>query len=99
MVTFAGGWHSGFLRMARRARADIVPVLVDGRNSAFFYSVSMLAKPLSTLLLIREMFRHANNSVAVRIGHAVSPAQYQGAASDDERRGARFRPPIGCRSL
>ena len=86
-----GNWRSGFLRMARRARADIVPVLVDGRNSAFFYSVSMLAKPLSTLLLIREMFRHANNSVAVRIGHAVSPAQYQGAASDDERLAARFR--------
>lgn len=86
-----GTWRSGFVRMARRAGADIVPVFMDGRNSAFFYSVSMLAKPLSTLLLIREMFRHARNSVGVRIGHAITPAQYGAAEQDDARLAARFR--------
>jgi len=86
-----GAWRSGFVRMARRAGAEIVPVFMDGRNSAFFYAVSLLAKPLSTLLLIREMFRHARNSVAVRIGHPVGPAQYGAVDGNDAQLAARFR--------
>jgi len=89
-----GAWRNGFVRMARRASAEIVPVMMDGRNSAFFYSVSLLAKPLSTLLLIREMFRHARNSVSVRIGHAIAPTQYEGIDPDDSRLAARFRAQV-----
>lgn len=86
-----GAWRSGFLRMARRANADIVPVYVDGRNSAFFYAVSLLARPLSTLLLIREMFRQARNSVGIRIGRAIPPACQRGLDADDTRLAKRFR--------
>lgn len=89
-----GRWRSGFLRIARRARADILPVYIDGRNSAFFYSLSLLAKPLSTLLLIREMFRQAQNSVTVRIGHAITPAQYTAIPRDDKWISKRFRKQV-----
>ena len=72
-----GTWHSGFLRMAINSKAPILPVFVDGRNSALFYSVSMVAKPLSTLLLVREMFKQARNCVDIRIGDLISYDSYQ----------------------
>ncbi|WP_309137171.1 1-acyl-sn-glycerol-3-phosphate acyltransferase [Pseudidiomarina homiensis] len=50
-------WESGFLRIADKAQAPILPIHVDGRNSWSFYASSMMYKPLSTLLLVEEMFR------------------------------------------
>lgn len=72
-----GKWHSGFVRMAVNSKAPVLPVFVDGRNSALFYSVSIVAKPLSTLLLVREMFKQANNCVEIRIGELISYDSYQ----------------------
>ena len=71
-----GRWHNGFLTFAKRAKAPILPVYVDGRNSAFFYSVSLLAKPLSTLLLVHEMFKQVKRSVTMRIGPAIPYETY-----------------------
>ena len=72
-----GRWHTGFLRVAASARAPIVPVFIDGRNSTFFYALSFLARPLSTLWLVREMFKQAKRCVDVRIGQPVSFSSYQ----------------------
>lgn len=72
-----GKWRTGFLRIAEATQSPILPVLVDARNSVFFYSLSFVSKPLSTLWLIREMFKHARNSVAIRIGEPVMPADYR----------------------
>lgn len=52
-----GHWHSGFIRMANKARAPVVPIHISGRNSSLFYLSSLLYRPLSTLLLVREMFQ------------------------------------------
>lgn len=51
-----GRWSCGFVRMARRMRAPVLPVHIAAHNSPTFYGVSMLARPLSSLLLAREMF-------------------------------------------
>lgn len=72
-----GKWHSGFLRMAVNSKAPVLPVFVDGKNSVLFYSVSIVAKPLSTLLLVREMFKQARNCVEIRIGEQISYDSYQ----------------------
>ena len=72
-----GPWNNGFLRFANTAKAPILPVFVDGRNSIFFYSLSLLAKPVSTLWLVREMFKQAKNHVDISVGHMVYPEQYQ----------------------
>lgn len=71
-----GRWNSGFLRFAQATDSPILPVFVNGRNSVFFYALSMLAKPLSTLWLVREMFKQTNQHVDIRIGHQVHPEQY-----------------------
>ena len=72
-----GKWHSGFLRMAVNSKAPVLPAFVDGRNSALFYSISIVAKPLSTLLLVREMFKQTKNCVEIRIGELISYDNYQ----------------------
>jgi len=77
-----GQWNSSFVRLALRYRAPIVPVLVGGRNSRFFYGLSFLIKPLSTAWLIREMFKHRNARISARIG---SPISYPALAEKEKR--------------
>ena len=51
-----GRWNSGFLRFAERAKAPVLPVYLGGKNSALFYTLALIFKPLSTLMLVREMY-------------------------------------------
>lgn len=66
-----GKWHSGFLRFATQANAPILPVHIDGRNSVWFYSASMLYKPLATMLLVKEMFKQKQKTISMRIGEQI----------------------------
>jgi len=86
-----GRWRHGFLRFAAKTRAPILPMFVDARNSALFYSLSMVAKPLSTLWLVREMFKHNSQSVRVRIGHAIDFDVYNNLPLDSRAKVKLFR--------
>ncbi|CAK7027258.1 MAG: hypothetical protein MESAZ_02793 [Saezia sanguinis] len=66
-----GQWGTGFIRFAAKARAPIVPIHIAARNSAFFYFASCIYKPLSTALLVREMFNKKNKSLKIRIGRKI----------------------------
>lgn len=66
-----GKWHSGFLRFATQANAPILPIYIDGRNSMWFYSASMLYKPLASVLLVKEMFRQKQKTISMRIGEQI----------------------------
>ena len=67
-------WRAGFLRFARKARAPVLPVYLQARNSALFYTASMLARPLSTALLVREMFYNRTGHMPIRVGELI-PAE------------------------
>ncbi len=86
-----GSWRNGFLRFAGRAKAPIVPMFVDARNSVFFYSLSVLAKPLSTLWLVREMFKHHNKNLRIRIGNAIEYEVYSALPLDSRGKSKVFR--------
>ena len=66
-----GRWHKGFLKMAEQAKAPILPIHIAGRNSVPFYLASMLLKPLSTLMLVGEMFRQRNKQIRITIGSII----------------------------
>lgn len=66
-----GVWQSGFIKLASSTCSPVLPIHVAGRNSLFFYSLSMLARPLSTLWLVREMFKQSHNTVDARIGRSI----------------------------
>lgn len=70
-------WRSAFIGMAETVHAPILPIHIDARNSLFFYSLSLVSKPLSTLWLVHETFRHADNSVVVRIGELIDPVTHE----------------------
>lgn len=71
-------WHKGFLRLAARAKAPILPIHVHGRNSLSFYAASLLARPLSTLMLIGQMFRIQRKPLKLTIGGLIPHAAYEG---------------------
>lgn len=73
-------WQSGFITMASSVRAPVLPVFVAGRNSLFFYSISFLARPLSTLWLVREMFKQSHSVVDARVGNPIPYDNYSGLA-------------------
>ncbi|MDR1976911.1 MAG: lysophospholipid acyltransferase family protein [Campylobacteraceae bacterium] len=68
-------WNSGFVRLALRMRAAIVPVHIKAKNSLFFYLLSIIHKPLSTYLLIDEMFKQRRKGLKIRIGKRI-PYEY-----------------------
>ena len=80
-----GKWRNGFLRFARKAKVPIVPMHIDGKNSLFFYALSLFAKPISTLWLIDEMFKQAKRDIRIRIGNPISFEDYQNVDVEDER--------------
>ncbi|MEI7377967.1 MULTISPECIES: lysophospholipid acyltransferase family protein [Dickeya] len=86
-----GHWHSGFIRMAAKARAPIVPIHISGRNSNLFYLSSLIYRPLSTLLLVREMFRQRGNRLRFRIGAQIPYATWSQGEWQPNDLAARFR--------
>jgi putative hemolysin len=68
-------WNNGFLRLAAMVEAPIVPIHVRGRNSIFFYFVSLLLKPLSTYMLVDEMFKQRGKRIQIRIGGRIPCSQ------------------------
>ncbi|HCO42482.1 MAG TPA: hypothetical protein DIT63_00005, partial [Gammaproteobacteria bacterium] len=48
-------WQPAAAWLARRSEARVVPVFVDGRNSAAFQAAGLLAPQLRTALLAREL--------------------------------------------
>ncbi|MCG7531081.1 lysophospholipid acyltransferase family protein [Psychrobium sp. MM17-31] len=73
-----GKWHSGFLRLATSMKAPVLPIFVDGKNSPLFYSLSMIYKPLSTLFLVKEMFKQRSKNLPMRIGNLIPFESYSG---------------------
>jgi putative hemolysin len=86
-----GKWNSGFLKIASSTRSPILPIYVDGRNSILFYSLSFLAKPLSTLWLINEMFKQSSRTINVRIGTAIRYENYHPVGYDFKHRTDLFK--------
>ncbi|NTS77668.1 lysophospholipid acyltransferase family protein [Catenovulum sp. SM1970] len=86
-----GRWNSGFIRFAQSTNSPILPLFVNGRNSLFFYALSLLAKPISTLWLVREMFKQSNRHIDVRVGHLVQPEQYKDLELNLEAKAKLFK--------
>ncbi|MEE4246232.1 MAG: lysophospholipid acyltransferase family protein [Kangiellaceae bacterium] len=72
-----GRWSSGFLKIAKMAKAPILPIYVKARNSAAFYVTSMVYKPLATLLLVKEMIKQSHKTVTIKVGNAIPFSSYR----------------------
>jgi putative hemolysin len=66
-----GLWSDGFARLAMRRKVPVLPIHIAARNSAMFYGLSMLAKPLSTAMLPREAVTVGSRRIGFSIGALV----------------------------
>lgn len=64
-------WSKGFLNFASNSNAPILPIFLDGKNSKMFYSISMIHKSFSTLLLASEMFKKKSKNINIKIGEII----------------------------
>ena len=68
-------WHPSVIRLARSARAPIVPCFIEGQNSRLFQHIGRIHPLLRTLLLPRELLRKRGSRVQVHIGRAIDVAE------------------------
>lgn len=85
-----GRWFDGFARIAMRTGTPVLPVHMGARNSAAFYGMSMLAKPLATAMLPREAVAPREKSVRVRVGALVDADEIRQRSDGDSRQAARL---------
>lgn len=85
-----GRWSDGFARLALRSRASVLPVHVAARNSAMFYGISMLAKPLSTAMLPREAVSPAGHRIGFTVGALVSADELEQRSGGDPAQAAKL---------
>ncbi|HSL23859.1 MAG TPA: GNAT family N-acyltransferase [Vicinamibacterales bacterium] len=65
-------WMPAAARLAARAGAPMLPVHIEGRNSALFYAAGRVHPHLRTALLPWEMLRQRGRSIAVRVGTPIA---------------------------
>ncbi|HTC28969.1 lysophospholipid acyltransferase family protein [Dyella sp.] len=83
-----GRWSDGFARLAMRSKAPVLPIHVAARNSAVFYGLSMLAKPLSTAMLPREAVATNVSRIGFSIGALVSAEELEKRGEGSTQRAA-----------
>lgn len=83
-------WSSGFARLAFRSGTPVLPVHVRARNSAMFYAVSLLSKPLSTALLPREATAQPGRRIDLRAGAPISADELERRSGGSSRRAAEL---------
>lgn len=86
-----GAWKAGFIKIANKNHTPILPVLVESRNSMLFYAASMLYKPLSTLLLVNEMYKQKNHTLEFIIGDCIEINAWQSTGLKPKQLAKQFR--------
>lgn len=89
-----GAWRSGFLKFSKATRSPILPVYIEGRNSIFFYVLSLVARKISTLWLVPEMFKQRGKSIRFHIGKIVPCKGYEGLELDNQKLLERFKDEV-----
>jgi putative hemolysin len=75
-------WQKSFITKSISSQRDIVPILIDGKNSRLFYSLFTLRRlfgitaNIELMLLPREMFNKKNKTIKVKIGKPISYHQF-----------------------
>jgi putative hemolysin len=70
-------WQPGLARLLElavksRCRPALIPVHIDGRNSALFQGMGLVHPKLRTALLVRELLNKRGRKVTVRVGHPIA---------------------------
>lgn len=64
-------WRSGFLKIASKMQAPILPIYIGAKNSKMFYTISSINKSLAALTLPNEIFKFYGKSIEFKIGQCI----------------------------
>ncbi|MGB5505637.1 MAG: lysophospholipid acyltransferase family protein [Sulfurovum sp.] len=64
-------WKSGFLKIASKMQAPILPIYIKAKNSKNFYLLSMINRSLATATLPHEMFKAQGKNIEFTIGKTI----------------------------
>ncbi len=64
-------WKSGFLKIASKMQAPILPIYIKAKNSKNFYLLSMINRSLATATLPHEMFKAKGKTIEFKIGKPI----------------------------
>jgi putative hemolysin len=70
---FDSPWRTTIGGLTVAAQAQVLPVYIDGANSALFYAAGRVHPLLRTALLPRELLSRRGASVAIHLGQPLSP--------------------------
>ena len=65
-------WHSGFIKLAGKLRAPLLPVHIQAHNSLLFYATTLISPTLPLLLLMQQMFRRRHSALPIKIGEQIT---------------------------
>jgi putative hemolysin len=86
-----GKWQNGFVKLARKSHCNILPIHIKAKNSALFYSMSTLYKPLGTMLLVQEMFNKKNQEIKFKVGAPIPYSAFADSPDTHKELSQRFR--------
>ena len=69
-------WRSGFLKIASKMQAPILPIYIKAKNSNFFYTLSSINKSLASITLPNEMFKFYGKKIEFKIGKSIPFENY-----------------------
>ncbi len=77
-------WSPQVVRMARKVRASLLPLRIEGRNSGLFQSLGLAHPRIRTMLLLREFMAHRGKVIRLRTANPVTPDQLADHPDDEE---------------
>lgn len=86
-----GKWQNGFIKLAQKARCPILPIHIKAKNSALFYGMSAVYKPLGTMLLVKEMFNKNGQEIRFKIGAPIPCSAISESGLTHKQLSQRFR--------
>ena len=87
-ILFDFGWHSTFVKMARKFDRPLLPIHISGANSKRFYRMSTwrrrlrIRTSLESILLPDEMYRQQGKTVRLTVGNMIAPKVFDATVSD-----------------
>lgn len=77
-------WVPSVVRLVRKSKVLVYPVLFDFQNSGFFYWLGRISWKIRTLRMPAEAFNKKGRILDIYIGEPISPEVIQSMADDEE---------------
>lgn len=72
-----GAWKKSIVQLSRKYKTPVLPVFVHGRNSLFFYFISLINKNFSMFILPSELFNKKGKVFRISIDHHIPSEAFE----------------------